>query len=76
MRYLTPRYDSLFLAGYQATDDSTRLELYHKMDNLMLEDAPVVLLYYDKILRIISSRVKSLETNAMNMLYLKKVEKN
>jgi hypothetical protein len=33
----------------------------------------VVLLYYDKILRIISERVTGLETNAMNMLYLKKV---
>lgn len=78
MRYSSSCYDSLFLAAYQSPDDSTRLELYHKMDNLMLEDAPVVLLYYDKILRIISSRVKGLETNAMNMLYLKKVmvEKN
>jgi peptide/nickel transport system substrate-binding protein len=73
MRYSNPRYDSLFLAAYRAPDDSTRMALYHEMDNLMLSEAPVVLLYYDKILRIISRRVSGLETNAMNMLYLKRV---
>lgn len=75
MRYARPRYDSLFRAAYRATSDSLRDALYHDMDNLMLADAPVVLLYYDKILRIISPRITGLETNAMNMLYLKRVRK-
>lgn len=73
MRYAHPRYDSLFEAALKTTDDSLRTTLNYAMENQMLSDAPVILLYYDKILRILSPDISGLETNAMNMLYLKRV---
>ena len=41
----------------------------------MLDEAPVVLLYYDKIVRIISPKISGFTTNAINMLLLKRTQK-
>jgi oligopeptide transport system substrate-binding protein len=76
MRFSHPRYDSLFVAAQTETNDSIRYTLYQAMDRLMLAEAPVVLLYYDKIVRMISPKVHGLTTNATNMLYLKRVRKS
>jgi peptide/nickel transport system substrate-binding protein len=46
------------------------------MDNLIMEDAPVVILYYDRVLRFVQKNIDGLENNAMNLLVLKKVKKN
>jgi peptide/nickel transport system substrate-binding protein len=45
------------------------------MDKLLLEDAPVVVLYYDRVLRFTQKNIEGLENNAMNLLTLKKVRK-
>lgn len=75
MRYSNPAFDSLYVEALHTTDDSTRLALYQAMENIVLPDAPVILLYYDKILRMVQPNVKGLKTNAMNMLFLKEVRK-
>ena len=74
MRYSNSAFDSLFVAAQKEPADSLRYLMYQEMERMMLIDAPVVPLYYDKIIRIISPRVKGLQTNATNMLYLKRVE--
>lgn len=76
MRMRSAAFDSLFQDALATTDDSLRTALYHDMENLMLEEAPVILLYYDKIVRIIARRISGLETNAMNMLFLKRARKS
>lgn len=75
MRFSNATFDSLYVTALSATGDSIRFDLYQQMERLMLEEAPVVLLYYDKILRIIQPSITGLKTNALNMLYLKAVEK-
>jgi peptide/nickel transport system substrate-binding protein len=46
------------------------------MERLMLEEAPVVPLFYDEIIRFTGSRVQYLPINAMNMLELKTARLN
>ena len=75
MRYHNAAFDSLYTAALSTTDDSTRHAMYQEMERTMLAEAPVVLLYYDKILRIIQPDIEGLATNALNMLYLKNVRK-
>jgi oligopeptide transport system substrate-binding protein len=75
MRFSRPDYDTLFVAAQSETHDSARYALYQEMDRRMLEEAPVVLLYYDKIVRMISPKIHGFTTNATNMLYLKRVRK-
>ena len=46
------------------------------MDSIMMSDAPVVVLYYDEVLRFVNKRVSGFNGNAINMLNLKTVEIN
>ena len=45
------------------------------MESLMMEDAPVVILYYDQVLRFVRKNVTGLGSNPMNLLTLKYVRK-
>jgi len=69
-------FDSLYTYAGGLNDESKRIELYRKMDSLVMAHAPVVPLYYDQVLRFYPKNIEGLEGNAMNMLSLKKVKKN
>ena len=45
------------------------------MDQLILDNAPIVPLYYDEVLRFVQKDVFGLQANAMNSLKLKYVKK-
>jgi len=68
-----PSFDRLYEISMNQTDDSVRTGLYRKMQRIMMDESPVVVLYYDQVLRFVSRRVKGLGSNPMNMLSLKKV---
>jgi peptide/nickel transport system substrate-binding protein len=73
--YHNPKFDKLYEQSQSTGNDSLRFELYRQMDNLIMEDAPVVILYYDRVLRFVQKNVEGLENNAMNLLGLKRVRK-
>jgi oligopeptide transport system substrate-binding protein len=72
-RFADPVYDSLYEASLSITDDSLRYELYYRMDNLAMKHAPVVVLYYDEVVRLIHHHVHGLNRNAINLIDLKRV---
>ena len=49
--------------------------IYNKMDSLVLASAPVIPLYYDKVVRFVSKQVVGMRSNPMNLLNLKRVNK-
>lgn len=69
-------FDKLYEAAFLETDDAKRQELYKKMDALVMEEAPVVPLFYDKASRFTRSNVTGLGINPLNLLVLKRVRKN
>jgi len=71
--YANPTYDRLFELSYTLLDDSLRNQCYSNLDSLLMEDAPVVVLYYDKVLRFTQKNVHHLGVNPINMLNLKRV---
>lgn len=73
--FSNPAYDALFERSQRETNDSLRAVLYCEMDRIIVEEAPVVILYYDQVLRFVRSNVAGLGSNAMNLLTLKKVTK-
>jgi oligopeptide transport system substrate-binding protein len=75
MRYRNATFDQQFALAQAEPRDSLRFAQYRAMERMVLQDAPVVLLYYDRIVRLVSPRVTGLYTNATNMLYLKRVRK-
>lgn len=68
--YVNPQFDRLYEKSQTIIQDSLRNELYTQMDSLLMEDAPIVVLYYDKAVRFTRKQVKGLGINPVNMLNL------
>lgn len=70
--YKNPKYDQLYQTALSSSSDQEAKEIYGKMEQLMLDDAPIVPLFYDELIRFTGLRVQYLSSNTMNMLMLKK----
>ncbi len=68
------QYDKLYEAAMKETDLQKSCALYQQMEQLILDEAPVVALFYDEITRFTHKNVKGLPNNAMNLLILKNVK--
>lgn len=73
--YSNAKFDELFDKAMSEQNDSARYIIYRKMDQLLMQDAPVVVLYYDKVLRLSQKNINGLKINPMNLLNLKRVQK-
>jgi peptide/nickel transport system substrate-binding protein len=73
--YKNKQYDRLYKKALATVDDNKRRELYQAMDQTIINDAPIVPLYYDQVVRFVHKDVKNLNSNAMNLLTLKYVKK-
>lgn len=76
-RYNNPEFDKVFERAIAETNDSMRYNLYRKADQIAMDDAPLVPLWYDKVIRLVQPKVKNFPTNALNLLELRrtKIEK-
>jgi len=74
--FINPEYDELYLRSLSVTVDSIRFNLYRRMEEIMMTESPVIILYYDKVLRFTRQNVEGIGSNPMNLLTLKKVRKN
>ncbi|MBE9586024.1 ABC transporter substrate-binding protein [Mucilaginibacter sp. JRF] len=69
------QFDRLFEQTYRVNNDSARYALYRKMDNLVMSQSPVVVLYYDKLVNLYQNNISGYAKNAQNLLVLKRVRK-
>lgn len=72
--YVNPAYDKLFEKSQRCLNDSLRNLYYTQLDAMLMEDAPIVVLYYDKVLRFVGVNVEGMGTNPINMLDLRRVK--
>ncbi len=68
-------FDALYEKSMLTVDDSLRFLYYRRMEKIMMEEAPVVVLYYDQVLRFVQDNITGLGSNPMNLLDLKRVKK-
>ncbi len=73
--FSSPEFDRLYKASLLENNDSIRVSMNRKMNRIVLNQAPVVPLFYDEVIRFYQSGIYGFETNAMNMLFLKEVYK-
>ncbi len=71
-RYNNPRLDALFEKALAEQNDSIRYELYRQADQAVIEDAPVVPLWYDKVIHLVQVGINGFEPNSLNLLELRK----
>ena len=74
-RFRNARYDSLYRAAVAESDLKTRYRLYQEMDQLLIEEAPVVPLWYDMAIHLVQNDVHGFEPNSLNMLELRRTKK-
>ncbi len=68
-------FDKIYEQSLVETNLESRFILYSKMDSIVMEEAPVVVLYYDQVLRFTQPNIKGLGSNPINLLDLRKVKK-
>lgn len=69
-------FDRLYLQAKAESDEHVRNGLYRRMNEILVEEAPVVVLYYDQILHFTPKNISGLRSNAMNALDLRRVRKD
>ena len=69
------QFDALFRQAYQVADNQQRYAIYRQMDNIVMQQAPVVILYYDKLVNLYQTNITGISKNALNLLNLKGVRK-
>jgi peptide/nickel transport system substrate-binding protein len=75
-RYKNPQFDALFEKALVEENDSIRYKLYQEADRVMMNDAPVVPLWYDKVIHLVQPDVKGFRPNALNLLELRTANKS
>lgn len=69
-------YDSLYEKSLSILDIDRRKLVYEQMDSIIINEAPVVPLYYDMAVRFVNKKVTGLGINPQNFLVLKRVKKS
>jgi peptide/nickel transport system substrate-binding protein len=68
-------FDPLFKQSYLQTDIEARSITYQKMDSIIIQEAPIIPLFYDKVARFTQKNISGLGMNPLNNLHLKRVKK-
>ena len=74
-RFKNAAYDALFEKAMSTTNDSIRYALYQQLDRMVMEEAPVVPLWYDQAIHLVSNRMSGFQANALNLLELRRAAK-
>ena len=74
-RYKNAAYDALYEKAVAEKSDSLRYKLYQQMDQHIINDAPVVPLWYDMAIHLVHPNIKNFVPNSLNLLELRNVIK-
>lgn len=73
--YKQDEFDKLYLQAFKITDETERAKIYAEMDKLMMEQAPVVPLFYDQTSIFLRKNVKNFNMSPVKLLDLTRVYK-
>ncbi|WP_224070428.1 ABC transporter substrate-binding protein [Arachidicoccus terrestris] len=70
-RFNDKTFDKLYNASLLENNDSIRYSLYRKMDQLVMDETPVIPVYYDEVIWLTQPELHGFKPNALNMVQLK-----
>lgn len=73
VRYKSAKFDSLFEAALREIDTKKRFDLYRQADQVAMDDAAIMPIFYDENYRLIHPNVKNFDINAMEYRDLTRV---
>lgn len=65
VRYQNAEFDSVFKLAMVATDQDERFRLYRLADQIALDDAAILPIYYEEFTRLLAGNVRNFPQNAM-----------
>jgi peptide/nickel transport system substrate-binding protein len=68
-------FDLLYEKAMREIDDDSRMSLYREMDSIIMQNSPVIVLYYDQSLRFVRKNISGMTSNPINLLNLKHIRK-
>ena len=68
-------FDRLYEKARIELNDSIRFSYYKEMEEIILDESPVIPLFYDEVVRFVSFNIEGLQSNPMNLIDLRKVKK-
>jgi peptide/nickel transport system substrate-binding protein len=74
--FSNPIFDSLYNYSIFVSDKRIKQQLYRSMDSLIMQNAVVLPLYYDEVMRFTQKNIHNLPPSPMNLLELKRVQKS
>ncbi|WP_271406489.1 ABC transporter substrate-binding protein [Tenacibaculum soleae] len=69
-------FDDLYEQSIKEINVEKRYQLYQKMDSIIIQEAPIVPLYYDEVIRFSQKNIQGLGINPIDLLNLKRVQKD
>ena len=74
-RYNNAEFDKVFEQAVAEPNDSLRYILYRKADQILINDAPIIPLWYDRVIRLVQPNISGFEPNNLNWLELRTAKK-
>lgn len=65
MRYINPEFDKHYELGLHAKTQEEAFKNFMIAENIMIQDAPIIVLWYDEGYRLVQPNVKNFYNNAM-----------
>jgi len=72
-RFKNSDFDQRYETALRETNTERRYHLYQEMDKILIEESPVIFLFYDETAQFANRKVHGLSRNGINLLSLKKV---
>ncbi|WP_026464783.1 ABC transporter substrate-binding protein [Adhaeribacter aquaticus] len=69
------QFDRLYEQAKLEQNPEKRYQLYQQMDKIVVEESPVIVLFYDEVLLLTQKNIHGLKADAMNNLRLERVKK-
>lgn len=67
-RYVNPTFDSLFVESIHTSDNAKKMRLLAEAEKIMMNDAPMMMLWYGEDYKIIHSNIQNYHHNALNFI--------
>lgn len=75
-RFSSKEFDKLYENTLNESNELIRNKNYFLMDSLVMAQSPVIVLFYDEVVRLLQKNISNLDADAMNNLILENVKKD
>ena len=73
-RFSNAKYDMLYEKLMSEMNPSIRRNYYRQLEEILVEESPIVPLFYDQTIRLVQPNIEGLSLNVLNTLDLKRVK--